>query len=54
LQLKLRALKDSADFYEKKGPEYKEQLDHVMNKYKRVNKKIMQELAGEDSSDEED
>ena len=55
LQLKLKALKDSADFYEAKGPEYKTQLRRVMRSYDKTHAKLMIELRlGDSDSDESD
>jgi hypothetical protein len=51
LQLKLKALKDSADFYEKKGPQYADKLKATMDKYEKVNDKLMEELAGDSDSE---
>jgi hypothetical protein len=52
LQLKLKALKDSADFYENKGPQYADKLRVVMDKYEKVHDKLMEELSGGDSDSE--
>ena len=52
LQMKLKALKESADFYKAKGPEYKAQLQRVMGKYKKNHEKLMVELSlGDSDSD---
>ena len=52
LQLKIKALKESADFYQAKGPQYKTQLERVMTKYEKAHKKLMIELSLGDSSDD--
>ena len=47
LQLKLKALKDSANFYQEKG--YTEQFQVAMKKCEKAQSKLMQELADSDS-----